>query len=325
MQPAPDPTTRVLLSPAVPDDLREGLAARHPGVAFTPLTQSGAVPAGAEDAAAILRVGLNKPQLSAALAAAPGVRWVHTSTAGFDWAWVPEIQERGIALTRSAAAYAAPIGEFAVTLISSLAKRLPVFAEAQRRQEWLDLEPLDLRGLRVGVVGAGAIGTEVAWRAAGLGMRVRGSKRSPTPLPHYERVHAPDELPELLAWAQVVVVACPLTPETRGLIGAAELAAMAPGGYLVNVARGPIVESGALLAALESGHLAGAALDAFDTEPLEPGDPLWSAPNVVVTPHTSFKSARNLARVVDEFEANLARFLAGEELLNGMRHPELGY
>lgn len=316
---------RVLLSPAVTASHAAELADAFPGVTFTPLTPRAGVPAGAEDAVALLRVGLGKPQLSAVLAAAPALRWVHTSTAGFDWAWVPEIPARGIALTRSAAAYAYPIGEFTLAVVSALVKGLPLFAAAQRERLWLEHEPLDLAGLRVGVIGAGAIGTEIAWRAAALGMRLRGLKRHPGPLEHFEHVHGPGELLELLGWAQVAVVACPLTPETRGLVGAAELAAMPRGSYLVNVARGGIVDAGAVVVALESGHLAGAALDAFDVEPLPPTDPLWEAPNLLITPHTSFRSPGNLARVVAEFRANLGRFLAGEELLNTMRHPELGY
>ena len=318
-------TVRVLLPAALPAAMQQELAARHPDVEFVPLTPDGAVPARGVGAEALLRVALSKPQLSAALNAALGVKWVHTSTAGFDWALVPEITERNIILTRSAAAYAVPIGEFAITLISGLVKRLPAFATAQRERAWADLEPYDLDGLQVGVVGAGAIGAETAWRGAALGMRFRATKRTQAPLPNFEHVYSPADLHELGAGSRVVVIACPLTPETRGLIGAAELAAMPPGSYLVNVARGAIVDSAALVAALDSGHLAGAALDAFETEPLPTSDPFWSAPNLLLTPHTSFKSARNLTRVVDEFEVNLKRFMAGEELLNGMRHPELGY
>ncbi len=318
------PTT-VLVAPAVPAQLLEGLRERHQDVRFVALGDDGAAPVDVATAHAVLRVGLNKPQLSELLQRFPDVTWVHTSTAGFDWALVPEIPERGIALTRSAAAYAVPIGEFTVALIASLVKRLPVLEAAQRERRWASVEPLDLAGLRVGIVGAGGIGHEVAWRAAALGMRVTGLQRSPRPQPHYEAVMGPDRLHELLAGSDVVVIACPLTPETRGLIGAAELAAMPAGSYLINVARGPIVVSEALVAALRSGHLAGAALDALDVEPLPEGDPLWDVPNLTITPHTSFKSPRNLERVLAEFEANLGRFLRGEPLANTMRHPELGY
>lgn len=315
----------VLVAPAVPAALVEGLRERNPDVHFVALSAEGTAPDDLAAAHVVLRVGLGKPQLSRLLQRFPTVTWVHTSTAGFDWAMVAEIPERGIALTRSAAAYAVPIGEFTVTLIAALVKRLPALADAQRRHEWASVEPRDLEGLRVGVVGAGGIGHEVAWRAAALGMRVKGLQRTPRPQPHYEAVLGPAQLHELLAWSEVVVVACPLTPETRGLIGSAELAAMPAGSYLINVARGPIVDAAALVEALRAGHLAGAALDALDVEPLPADDPLWDAPNLSITPHTSYKSPRNLERVLSEFEANLRRFRRGEALEHTMRHPELGY
>lgn len=317
--------TKVLLSSAVPEDQVKLLAAEHPAVEFVTLDPDGSTPTRGEGATAVLRVALTKPQLSRVLLDNPGVRWVHTSTAGFDWAMVPEIPERGVVLTRSAAAYAVPIGEFTITLISSLVKLLPGLMAAQAEQRWANVEPRELLGLRVGIVGAGAIGHEVAWRATALGMKVAGVKRAPTPQPHYDRVYGPDGLHELLASSDVAVIACPLTPETRGLIAAAELAAMPRGSYLVNIARGPIVNAAALTAALKSGQLAGAALDALDEEPLPKADPLWGAPNIVITPHTSFKSPRNLERIVSEFSTNLHRFIAGEQPLNAMRHPELGY
>jgi len=316
--------TTVLVASAVPGDLVAGLRERNPGVDFVTLDAEGRAPNDLRTAHAILRVAVNKPQLSALLQRFPDVKWVHTSTAGFDWAMVPEIPARGIALTRSAA-YAIPIGEFTVTLIASLVKLLPGLAQAQRERRWANVEPGDLDGLRVGVVGAGSIGHEIAWRASALGMRVTGLRRTPRHQPHFEAVLGPERLHDLLAGSDVVVLACPLTPETRGLIGEVELAAMPRGSYLINVARGPVVVTEALVAALRSGHLAGAALDALDVEPLPAEDPLWDAPNLVITPHTSFKSPRNLERVVTEFETNLRRFLRGEPLENTMRHPELGY
>lgn len=315
----------MLVSAPVGRELVGPLAERNPEVELVMLDDAARPPAGVERADAILRVGLTKPQLSALINELPGVRWVHTSTAGFDWALVPEIAANGITLTRSAEAYSVPIGEFTVALILSLTKRLPELGHAQRQHLWASPEPRETLGLRVGIIGAGAIGHQIAWRASALGMRVTGLQRTPRAQEHYERVLGADRLPELLAGSDVVVVACPLTSETRGLIGPRELALMPRGSYLINVARGPIVVTSALVEALTAGHLAGAALDALDTEPLPPDDPLWDAPDLVITPHTSFRSPRNMERVVGEFEANLRRHLAGEPLLNTMRHPELGY
>ena len=319
------PSTTILLSRAVDEAQRARLRQDFPDVQFVVLDEGGGVPSEGRAASGLLRVALSKPQLSRVLEEAPGVRWVHTSTAGFDWAIVPEIAARGIVLTRSAASYAIPIGEFVLALVAAHAKRLGALAQAQRERRWANVEPLELADLTVGLVGAGGIAREVAWRCRALGMRVLATQRTPRDQPEFDAVWPASELHALLAASDVVVVACPLTPETRGLIDAPALAAMRPGAYLVNVARGPIVVATALREALRAGQLAGAALDAFDQEPLPADDPLWNAPGVTVTPHTSFKSPRNLERVAEEFAANLRRFLAGNPLQHALRDAALGY
>lgn len=319
------PPTTVLLSRAVDDAQRARLRQAFPEVGFVVLDEDGDVPAAGRAATGLLRVALSKPHLSRALQQAPDVRWVHTSTAGFDWAIVPEIAARGIVLTRSAASYAIPIGEFVLALVAAHAKRLGALARAQREHRWASVEPLELADLTVGLVGAGGIAREVAWRCRALGMRVIATQRTPRDQPEFDAVWPATALHALVAASDVVVVACPLTPETRGLIDGAALAAMRPGAYLINVARGPVVDAAALLEALHAGRLAGAALDAFDEEPLPADDPLWDAPGVTVTPHTSFKSPRNLDRVAEEFAANLRRFLAGEPLHHALRDAALGY
>lgn len=318
-------TTTVLLSPMVGDDHRARLRGRFPGVRFVPIGTDGSVPPDGVEARALLRVALTKPVLSKALTAAPSVRWVHTSTAGFDWALVPEVLQPGRTLTRSAASYAIPIGEFTVTLIAALAKRLPQLAAAQREHRWAVVEPLELADLTVGIVGAGGIGREVARRCRALGMSIIATQRTPVAQPHYDEVLPASALIDLLQRSDAVVIACPLTPETRGLIDAAALAAMRPTAFLINIARGPIVVEADLVAALHAGTIAGAVMDAFDEEPLPQTSPLWDAPNFVATPHTSFKSPHNLERVLGEFEDNLQRFLAGQPLANALRDPTLGY
>jgi len=315
----------VLISPHVSRAHAERLRERFPAVRFVTLGADGGVPEAGSDATALLRVALTKDALSTALRAAPEVRWVHTSTAGFDWALVPEIEARGITLTRSAASYAIAIGESVVALVASWAKRLPALADAQRERRWASVEPLELADLTIGVIGAGGIGHEVAKRCQALGMRVVGTKRSAAPRPHFDLVVGPERMEEVLAEADVVVLACPLTPETRGLIDARALARMRPSALLVNVARGAVVVTDALVAALEERRIDAAALDAFDEEPLPSDHPLWRVPHLIVTPHTSFKSPHNLERVLGEFEDNLTRFLAGAPLRNALRDATLGY
>ena len=319
----------VLVAERLGAPLLARLVADRPEVAFVSLPSSGEVPEAGRGATALLRVALDRAALATALSQAPELRWIHTSTAGFDWLLIPEVidaVERGrLQLTRSAASYSVAIGEFVVGAIALLLKRFPEFAEAQRQQRWVTVEPAEFADATLAVVGAGAIGREVARRARALGMRTLGLKRSPEPLPEFDRIEPPERLHELVGAADIVVLAAPLTPETERMIDRAALAAMRPSAHLINVGRGGLIDTPALIDALRSGTLAGALLDVFDQEPLPADSPLWGVPNLVITPHTSFRSPRSLERVVEEFDANLGRFLAGEPLAHALRDLRLGY
>ena len=167
------------------------------------------------------------------------------------------------------------------------------------------------------VVGIGGIGTEIAQRAHGFGMRVIATRRSETPAPAYvEKVGKPGDLMAMLPEADVVAVCVPLTAETEGMISEEAFAAMKPGAYLINIARGRIVDTDALVKALESGRLAGACLDVTDPEPLPEGHPLWKQQNVIITPHIAADGELTEERSAALFTENLRRFGAGEPLLN---------
>jgi phosphoglycerate dehydrogenase-like enzyme len=184
-----------------------------------------------------------------------------------------------------------------------------------------------LEGRTIGLVGVGAIGSAVATRARAFGMRTIGLGRSDPrgrAVPGIDRLVSRAELPVLLAAADWVVVAAADTPETRGMIGATELAAMQPSAVLVNVARGSLVDEAALVSALRDGRIAGAALDVFATEPLPAESPLWDLPNVLVTPHVATNVPEYLARAVSAFAANVRRFLDGMPLEHQLRR-ERGY
>ncbi|MBT8485317.1 MAG: D-2-hydroxyacid dehydrogenase, partial [Phycisphaerae bacterium] len=175
------------------------------------------------------------------------------------------------------------------------------------------------------VVGLGGIGSEVAKRAKGFGMHVLATRRSLVPPPPYvDEQGTAGDLHRFLPRADVVVLCVPLTPQTEGMIDADELALMPAGSYVVNVARGKVVRTAALLAALESGHLAGAALDVTDPEPLPADHPLWSMPNVIITPHVSGRSALTETRRRGMYLENLRRFATGQSLLNVV-DKEAGY
>ena len=174
-----------------------------------------------------------------------------------------------------------------------------------------------IAGARVLVVGLGAIGGAVAQRMTLLGASVTGLRRQATGVTHGQWTEAPsDRLHELLPAADIVVIAAPHTRETRGLIGRAELALMAPGAILVNVSRGQLVDEPALVEALRAGAIAGAALDVFVDEPLPPDSPFWTLPNVLITPHTSGFSPDHWDRATDLFAENLQRFDTGQPLVN---------
>jgi phosphoglycerate dehydrogenase-like enzyme len=316
---------KVLVSNVFEPEHFELLRTRFPDIEFVKLPKDGTVPEHAADAEIILRCAMSKPELSRAMQTAPAVKWVHTSTAGFDWALVPEVVEREVLVTRSAAAKAVPIAEYVLAFIFSIAKRFPALARAQWAHEWTRPDTGEVRGATVGVVGAGAIGCEVARLCHHMDMRVIGTKRSPEPLPYFEQVLAADELPAVLREADYVVISCPLTPETRGLVGAAELRMMRPDAYLINVARGGLVVEADLVRALQENWIAGACLDVFDEEPLPPESPLWDLENLVLTPHASWGTPHSLDYVLDEFVDNLERFLEGKPLLNLPKNPELGY
>ena len=266
------------------------------------------------------------------LAAAPHVRWVHTSAVAVGTLCLHDLAGRGILVSNTRGVQARPIAEHVFACVLAFARQLPFALDQQRQGAWSQNAhvgarlPWMLPGRTFGVVGLGSIGAEIARLATAWDIRVVGVRRRPEAggPPGVSEVFGIDELPRLLAQSDVAVVAAPLTDDTRPLIGAAEIAAMKPGAVLVNIARGRLVDTEALIAALASGHLAGAALDVFDREPLPADHPLWRAPNVLLTPHTSGFRAGHWEEVVDLFADNLRRYERGEPVRWAV-DPALGY
>ena len=252
---------------------------------------------------------------------APRLQWLHAFNVGVDHPIFTEMLQRGVRLTTSAGSTAEPIAQTAIMGLLALARGFPHWLAASRRREWSPLagsaSPRDLRGQVVVILGLGKIGTEIARLARALGLTVIGVRRGPRkPDDPVDELHPPAALPGLLARCDWLVLACPLTTETRGLVDAALIARLPKGARLINVARGEIVNEAALIAALREGHLAGAYLDVFETEPLPPASPLWDLPNVIVTPHNSAAAAGNDGRVLEIFLDNLGRFHRGAPLVN---------
>lgn len=268
---------------------------------------------------------------------APNLRWIQWGFAGVN-PLLDSPVARSITVTSAAGIHAPQMGELAMALMLAAARQLPNVFSAQQRAQWDGgpypspmRMPRELRGSTLGIVGYGRIGGEIARLAYAFGMRVlaarRDSGRKRGPEWRLKDVGDPDgrcverfypvsALTEMLAECDYVVLVVPLTPETRGLIGPRELGAMKPTAALINLARGEVVDEAALIAALESGRIGGAALDVFTREPLPAESPLWRLPNVIVSPHLGGVSPRYDERLVDLFVENLRRYLAGEPLVN---------
>lgn len=252
---------------------------------------------------------------AATLANAPGLRWLHASGAGVERYDLALIAGRGLTMTNSSGVSAPNMAEHILGMMIALARRFPTLVAAQSNREWRDSETHDevaeLQGQTVLIAGIGDIGLETAKRADSFGMRVLGLRRRGDlpPPPNFEQVFAFDALPDAVAEADHVIVTLPHTPQTRGMFDAAIFAAMKTGAIIYNVGRGPVIDSGALVAALASGHLGGAGLDVTDPEPLPADSPLWAMPNVLITAHTSGATPRYwdrqgalIARIIRAFQ-----------------------
>jgi D-2-hydroxyacid dehydrogenase (NADP+) len=254
--------------------------------------------------------------------AAPNLKWVHFPNAGVDQhPFLPSLAARKVRLTTSAGSNGEPVAQTAIGGLLMLARNFPHWWAAQGRREWVPLRgdavPRDLRGQTVLVVGLGTIGATVARFCRTLGLHVIGLRRTPgKPHEAADETHAYAALPQLLPRCDWVVLACPLTSETRRIINAGTLALLPRGARLINVCRGGVVDEAAVIEALKSGQLGGAHLDVFEQEPLPPDSPLWSLPNVIVSPHNAQASAGNDARAMQIFLDNLPKWARGEPLRN---------
>ncbi|MGJ7531949.1 MULTISPECIES: D-2-hydroxyacid dehydrogenase [unclassified Variovorax] len=252
---------------------------------------------------------------------APSLRWVHAHSAGADRPVYGELRARGVEVTTSSGANSGVVVQTALAGVLMLARQFPQLLAAQRARTWSSLMgsglPRDLAGQTAVVVGWGPIGQGLGALLAALGLRVvsvRGSE-APASTPAHESVSY-EQLHAVLPQADWLLLACPLSDRTRGLIDGAALARMPTGARLVNVSRGEVVDEPALIDALRSGALAGAYLDVFAHEPLPADSPLWSLPNVIVTPHTAGHSDGNETRVAAIFLDNLRRWVRNQPLLN---------
>jgi phosphoglycerate dehydrogenase-like enzyme len=340
--------TAIALSPILSARYRsrdlERIRAAAPGARLVTVSVEGLADGSLDDVEVMLRGWLSSEAFDRLLVRAPRLSWVHSATSGVERALTPAALERGIVVTNARGVFSRPIAEYVLMMILSVSRRLPQLLELQRERTWQPLEGAELRDVTVGIVGLGSIGRAVGALATAFGCRVVAVRRRPE---HeggmagagegdsagegrtfgeamLDRVGGPETLPELLGESDFIVLAAPLTPETEDMINDATLAMVKPGAWLINVARGRLIDERALLRALRDGPLGGAVLDTFRDEPLPPMSSFYDLPNVIVTPHTAWSSGRVLDRSVELFCDNLRRFATGEPLLNVV-DPSAGY
>ncbi len=259
------------------------------------------------------------------------LKWIHSTAAGVAQLMYPELRAANIVITNASGVHSIPMAEHILGMLIALARHFPLALKHQWRRHWAQQDiwdqqrPRELAGQTLLIVGFGAIGRELARRVRPLGMKIWGVTRSGKADDGLaDRVFPASQLDEALREADFVVLAAPETPDTRHLIGARQLRAMKPSAYLINVARGSLLDEGALVSALQDRAIAGAALDVAQQEPLPPENPLWSLGNVFITPHISAASDLLWQRQTDLVLENLDRWFSGRELLNRV-DPQRGY
>jgi phosphoglycerate dehydrogenase-like enzyme len=253
------------------------------------------------------------------IARAPKLKWIQVMSAGVDRYLNDEMRKSPVTLTNVSGIHAIPISEFVLQLMLMFSKQAPLCFQLKQEKQWERLGTTGLRSKTVGIVGLGHIGREVARLAKAFGMRVVATRRSvgqATSARYVDLLLPSEQLPRLLAESDFVVICVPLTPETDGLIGEEKLRMMKPDAYLINVARGKVVDEEALVKALEEKRIAGAGLDVFATEPLPADSKLWELPNVILSPHISGGMEDYLAQATKVFCENLRRYLSGRRLVN---------
>ena len=260
------------------------------------------------------------PGFDAVVRKSPGLKWLQIHPAGAERPIYRELRGRGVKVTTASGATAVTVAHSVLGALIAINRRFPLLADAQRRHAWeprlAERSPRDLKGQRAVIVGLGPIGRNIAGLLQMLGMVSVGVRRTAEALAPFEQVISDERLPEVLPRADWLILCCPASPLTQGLANASVFAAMPRGAQLINVSRGEIAVQADVVSALQSGHLAGAYLDVFEKEPLDPASPLWDLPNVLISPHTASHSLGQNEAIFEIFLDNLARFRSGQALRN---------
>ena len=261
--------------------------------------------------------GLRFPQNI--LERAPRLKWVQTSSAGVDTLVGTELWQSDVILTTTSGIHVIPMREHVLGMMLMFVRHAPIYFVNKQRKVWKQDLPDQLCGKTLGVVGLGKVGEGIARAAKAFDMRVVATRRHVTEQETsaaVDTLYPADKLPEMLGESDFVVVTVALTKETQKLIGERELRAMKPTAYIINIARGSVIDEAALTKALKEKWIAGAGLDVFEKEPLPQNSELWTLPNVIITPHVAGLMPDYNARAMEVFCENLRRYLAGQPLLN---------
>jgi phosphoglycerate dehydrogenase-like enzyme len=282
----------------------------------------------AEDADVIYNWSASGALLREVFLMCPNARWVHSRSAGLDSQLFPELIASPVPLTNGRGVFSQSLGEFALAAILFFAKDLRRMVRNQEAGRWEQFDIAAIEGRTVGIVGYGDIGRAVATRARAMGMRILAIKRHGPPLynvdPLVNQIYKPEDRLEMIRHSHYIVACAPLTPETRGMIGEPEFAAMMPEAVVINLGRGPVIDEAAMVRALSEKRIRGAALDVFDKEPLPDGHPFYSLDNVLLSPHCADHTPDWTEQAMRFFLAQFERYARGETLQNVVK-KEQGY
>ncbi len=311
--------TTVVVLGHLPGPMLKKLESLGPGIVLKSGKTARSLQPEVADARVLFNWGGARDELKKVMTLAPGLEWIHARFAGLDHMLFPELVESPIVITNGSGIFSPALGEFVILGVLFFAKDVTrlLNAKAERRWDLFDMDEISRQTL--GIVGHGDIGRAIAWRAKGLGMRVLALRRDPSPRAgdeHVDRVYSNKDILTMLPECDYVAVAAPLTPETKGMFSKAEFGAMKPEAIIMNVGRGPVIDEPAMIEALRSKQIRGAALDVFAVEPLPPESPLWSMGNVLISAHTADHTKTWVAESVDFFIEQFDCWRAGKPLKN---------
>jgi phosphoglycerate dehydrogenase-like enzyme len=318
-----DETILVLTEPGDPQ--LATLARKLSGTRIVAGDSIGAFAGATADATVLCNWSGSLELFRSAFAMCPNLRWIHSRSVGLERTLFPELRESSVTLTNGSGVFSASLGEFTLGAILYFAKDFRRLVRQQMAGKWEAFDVTMVERKTVGIVGYGDIGRAVAARVRPLGMKIVALKRHTAHAdPLVDRAFGPEQRAEMISLSDYIVVAAPLTEETRGMIGEAEFAAMKPTAVVINVGRGPIIDEAAMVRALSEGRIRGAALDVFDVEPLPEGHPFYAMENVLLSPHSADHTPEWLDDAMELFIQQFSRYRRGEPLLNVV-DKKLGY